>query len=213
MGWSCFWAGMNLPLAEVLSFAYVEFSLGFWPMKGASLKKAGYTLVEVLVVVTIMGILSAAGVASLRQAIMNNRIKDAALNTTAFLERVATEANKRSATLCLEKITDQEIKVYQRSSCTEKKDQQLVDRFVIESPVKFASGNGCNLTGDNWLDANKAASSAFKPRFGLSAAPSEGFICLQYGTSGLYGAAQKIRTRNVVRPQWKLDVSSAWMDL
>ena len=51
--------------------------------------KAGFTLVEVLVVVTIMGILSGIGVASLRSAVANSRIKDAGINVTAFMQRAA----------------------------------------------------------------------------------------------------------------------------
>lgn len=61
------------------------------------MRKEGYTLVEVMTVVVAIGILSAMGVSSLQQAAMNARVKDAALNTTAFLERTANEANRLSA--------------------------------------------------------------------------------------------------------------------
>ena len=64
-------------------------------------KKAGYTLVEVLVVVSIMGVLSAMGVAGLQRAVANARIKDAAVNTAAFVERVANESKRLSTVLCL----------------------------------------------------------------------------------------------------------------
>ena len=48
--------------------------------------KKGFTLVEVLTVVIIIGILSAAGYAGLQRAIANSRIKDAAFNMAAFME-------------------------------------------------------------------------------------------------------------------------------
>ena len=43
-------------------------------MLNACSKKSGFTLVEALVVVAIMGILSGLGVASLRGAVANSRI-------------------------------------------------------------------------------------------------------------------------------------------
>ena len=51
--------------------------------------KSGFTLVEVMAVVAIIGILSAAGFASLQNAVANNRIKDAAINISAYMERAA----------------------------------------------------------------------------------------------------------------------------
>ena len=58
-------------------------------MLNACSKKSGFTLVEALVVVAIMGILSGLGVASLRGAVANSRIKDAGINVTAYMERSA----------------------------------------------------------------------------------------------------------------------------
>ena len=63
--------------------------------------KRGVTLVEVLAVVTIMGILSGIGVAGLRNAMMNSRIKDAGINVTAFMERAANEATLINSNACV----------------------------------------------------------------------------------------------------------------
>ena len=63
--------------------------------------KSGFTLVEALVVVTIMGILSGIGVASLQNAVANSRIKDAGINVTAYMQRAANEATRLNEKLCV----------------------------------------------------------------------------------------------------------------
>ena len=55
---------------------------------------SGFTLIEVLVVVAIIGILSGAGVSSLNSAIANNRLKDAIVNTRAFVEVMSEEIGR-----------------------------------------------------------------------------------------------------------------------
>lgn len=148
-----------------------------------------------------MGILSAMGVAGLQGAVENNRVKDAALNTTAFLERVAVAANKRSETLCLKKASDQKIEVYVGSDC--KKASVKVDEFTIESPLKFVDqcpSFGCD--GDEGCSSNWLASSGsvgvFEPKLGLSAAPVGGFVCAQYGSESHYAAALKSKNKNTI---------------
>ena len=64
-------------------------------------KKSGFTLVEVVVVVAIMGVLSTMGVSSLRSAVINTRMKDYSLNLTAFLERIGNDATRMSKEFCV----------------------------------------------------------------------------------------------------------------
>ncbi|MBO7383038.1 MAG: prepilin-type N-terminal cleavage/methylation domain-containing protein, partial [Fibrobacter sp.] len=52
-------------------------------MKKNGTLKAGYTLVEMLTVVAIMGILAGVGVSGFQTAVQNGRIKDAGINVTA----------------------------------------------------------------------------------------------------------------------------------
>ena len=185
-------------------------------MLNHSSKKNGYTLVEVLVVVSIMGILSSMGVVGLHRAVKNSRIKDAAMNTAAFLERMANEANRMSKRICVKKDHDQRITAYLKedasgdaSSCDAY--SEVFATFAVESPVKF----GCEAAGlsdlsEDVTDNDWAVTGAmFIPRIGLSAAPSDGYVCVQYGTSDTYGLVLKRRTNNMMIPMWKVGGSSA----
>lgn len=175
-------------------------------MQGKHPEKKGFTLVEVLVVVVIMGILSAMGVAGLRQAVMNNRVKDAALNTAAFLERIATEANRISAKVCVKKVTDQTLGAFTSEDCDNPNPADMKWSLDIDYPNKFGCDNTDDLPGDDWTDGVW-----FIPKLGLSAAPAEGYVCVQYSGEDLYGAAVKLKTVNSVSPRWK--IGDSWDNL
>ena len=70
-------------------------------MQHAKRNVLGYTLVEVLVVVSIIGILSSMGVVGLQRAVANARIRGAAINSAAFIEQVANLSRQRNEVLCL----------------------------------------------------------------------------------------------------------------
>lgn len=182
-------------------------------------KKNGYTLVEVLVVVSIMGILSSMGVSGLHSAVVNSRIKDAALNTAAFLERMANESNRISKRICVKKDHEQRITAYligddsgDASSC-ESYTREFAS-FAVESPVNFEC-EGAALSDYEDIKTNWTTSGAmFIPRIGLSAAPAEGYVCMQYGSSRTYGLVLKQKTNNMMIPMWKTGGSgSGWNDL
>lgn len=168
--------------------------------------KAGYTLVEVMVVVTIMGILSAVGVAGLQRAVANARVKDAAINTAAFVERVANLSRQRNEVLCLRIDPSNPQKVLAIRDVVEKDcsdPKGSIDSMTIDSPSKFVSMGKCGPVTLDWF--GKTAKVAFKPRLGLSAAPPEGGVCVQYGDSDVYGAVRKEKKKNRVVPMWKVN--------
>ncbi len=178
--------------------------------------KRGVTMVELLVVIAIMGVLAGLGYPSLRQAVMNSRTKDAAINTAAFLERVASEANRLSSPVCLKMSTQQKIKAYKGTDCTKATEGDFVMEFSIEAPAKFVSGNcGGLLQSGNWIDASNAntGKSVFHPRLGLSSAPSNGFVCIRYASSKMYGAAIKETGVNAIRPRITYDITTnTWVN-
>jgi prepilin-type N-terminal cleavage/methylation domain-containing protein len=169
--------------------------------------KAGYTLVEVLVVVSIMGVLSAMGVAGLQRAVANARVKDAAINTAAFVERVANLSNQRNEILCLkiEPGNPQKVLVVRDAGerdCSSP-SEGVIAAFEIDSPNQFVYMSHCGPVTLDWFGTNKQV--AFKPRLGLAATPPEGGVCIQYGDKNVYGAVRKDPKKNWVIPMWKVN--------
>jgi len=170
--------------------------------------KSGVTLVELLVVIAIMGILSAMGYAGLQGAVENNRVKDASLNITAFLNRVAVKSTQMSDTLCLRLSGSRRIEVVHSSCAKMNANKPAIDYFELDSPMEFVascSSFGCDDDdgcGVNWLDGTNGQ---FIPKFGLSAAPVSGYVCARYGAAKTsvndnhYAAALKIKSENTIR--------------
>ena len=199
--------------AFIVNFGAVH--LGDFCMQKHSSKKSGFTLVEVVVVVAIMGILTTMGVAGLRGAVINARMKDCAVNVTAFLERIANESNRMSKRLCVRIAgdTEQRLNVFEpvNGSCNVGKPEILYDTYDIESPARFnCDRSRINLDdfGPDWGGNDGAL---FVPRIGLSAAPSKGFLCMQYGDSDVFARAQKTKNNNVIVPWWR--TGGDWMKL
>lgn len=174
--------------------------------------KAGYTLVELLAVISIMGILAGMGVVGFQTAVAHARTKDAALNVAAFLERTANEARRLNDTLCVRPDGAHKLVTY-KAACDAGDGNfgDPIDQLVLEEQVSIledgvpdgVGGGGVNMI----LSTDKKAS--FAPRPGLSSAPYEGYVAVEY--NGEYGAAVKEKTKNSFTPKW--NPSGSWSDL
>jgi len=192
---------------------------GDFAMMNVDSKKNGFTLVEVLVVVVIMGILSSMGVVSITGAVANARIRDYAQNSAAFLERIANDANRMSKTLCAN-VQQKSIDVYATSDCSGSLYAQY--SLDLQNPVKFGCNIGDIAFGDadynDWSEGEHVI--LFEPRIGLSAVP-KGYVCIQYGNSTIYtdnayGMAVKYSDKNMVKAKWTRSGSNDinnWLDL
>lgn len=178
-------------------------------------RKSGFTLIEVLVVVTIMGILSGIGVASLRDAVANSRIKDAGINVTAFMQRAANEATRLNEKLCAKIVSDQSLKLY-KGECTteESKLGEQIDEFVLESSNKFITGSTdgvkCSVLGS----AEKKApteSMTLTPKIGVSPIPNECFL-MRYGGTDRFAASIKSPVKFSMYYELTYDKGLTWFE-
>ena len=158
--------------------------------------KKGFTLVEALVVVTIMGILSGIGVASLRDAVANSRIKLA----------VKVEGDKK--TLKLYKCNS----VDDNGICNDFGD--VVDEMTLESSNKFVTGQDggtdCPELGDESA-RNPKAVMTLTPRVGVSPI-SSGCFLLRYGGSDRFAASIKSPTKYAMYYKLSYDEGANWFE-
>lgn len=154
-------------------------------------RKRGVTLVEVLVVVIIMGILSGIGVAGLRDAVANSRIKDAGINVTAFMQRAANEATRLNMKLCATITDSKTLKLY-KEECSDGRsfdDGDLVAEMALESSNEFVTTTN-NANCPRLSGKSPETSITLTPKVGVSPIPS-GCLLVRYGASSRFASAIK----------------------
>lgn len=173
--------------------------------------KRGVTLIEVLAVVTIMGILSGIGVASLRSAMMNSRIKDAGINVTAFMERAANEATRLGTKLCLT-AGNQTMTLYKgECTTTQKLDDKITELKLDALNTFITTSNNVNCP-ELPSDKNTPASSlTLTPKVGVSPIPAGCFL-IRYGNSDRFASSIKLSTKYGVYYKLSYDSGSSWFE-
>ena len=168
-------------------------------------------MVELLVVVAIIGILSSMGVVSLHGAVVNNRVRDAAINVTAYLERVASETNRLSQQVCVSFESSLQTIYAYKGKCGE--NGPRISQYSLEGALQFKlnPSNCCTFgAAGAWWEQGGAQ---YEPRFGLSAMPLEGCVVVQYGNSDKMACAMKKKEKNNAIPRVSYDNGSTWTDL
>lgn len=178
------------------------------------LKKRGFTLIELLTVVTIIGVLSAAGVVSFRNAVINNKTRDAAVNMAAFAERVDAKARQYNDSLCITAsgnlLKAVRFKIDENATTCE---GDVVDSLKLESIFTIATPP-ISITGftGTAIDWGTDADVHVVPRIGLSAFQTEGYFVARYGgeSSDRYAAAVKTQSNNRFIAMMSKNGGSSW---
>lgn len=166
--------------------------------------KVGFTLVEVLVVVAIIGVLSSMGVVSLRSAVINTRIKDAGINVTAYLGRAANDAIRLNKKLCV-KASGKVVKTYEGACVTDvSKLGDPIDEMTLEALNEFTNGTCPDNAG---AVSNEMT---LTPRVGVSPVP-EGCFMVKYGSTDRRAAAVKKSTKFELYYKLSYDSGASWM--
>ncbi|MCQ2097188.1 MAG: type II secretion system protein [Fibrobacter sp.] len=170
-------------------------------------QKKGFTLIEVLITVVLIGILSTMGVASLMGAAENAKIEGAGKDTAAFMERIAKDSKRMSKPLCLKRANDQRIDVYKSDDCTDPLADSLYDHLDIDAPMRFVAEcpqvggiEGCNSSGSCEANLLDGTAGVFKPKIGLSSLPVFGYVCIQFALKDHYAIALKTSSENFMKP-------------
>ncbi|HSQ42768.1 MAG TPA: type II secretion system protein [Fibrobacteraceae bacterium] len=141
--------------------------------------KRGFTLLEMLVVIAIIGILASIGVMNLNARMNQEAVKGAAMSLGSFLDRVSADTRARSDTLSL-LVSGKALIVYDSSSCagTELYRDSLAERtrFLTSAPTALPSNSG--IPALNWSTASNACLH-FRPRIGLNALVDTGYFQIQ----------------------------------
>lgn len=191
------------------------------------LYKKGYTLIEVLVVVIIIGVLSSMGYAGLNQAVINARTKDAARNVAAFINSIGALSTQQNKAMCLKIVDGKTLAAYKADDAGTGCDVQggVIDKITLEAALKFVSSgkspnNAVTVLSSNSAEAIVKHRIGYSPFRGVCSSSTEcsgeGFYLIQYGSTDLYAAVAKSPSERAVVSFWGFgadESSIGWSEL
>ncbi|GBU24877.1 hypothetical protein R83H12_01512 [Fibrobacteria bacterium R8-3-H12] len=165
--------------------------------------KHGFTLLEVLIVVIIIGILSTLGYSSINELIQTNKAKEAARLMTAFVERSLVESKTRKDSVTI-KITGNVIQAAIGTGTGSFNASETISNG-------FSAGNSMP---EDCVTANRQIISVpdITTMFRIDTDTITGPVCFVVCNSGGYycGAAVKVTTSNYFTAKIKKKSSAGW---
>lgn len=135
-------------------------------------RQKGFTLIEVMVVVAIIGILSTIAYASLQGAIHRERIRGNGGAVISFLNRVHAETRKQNAAMSVRFYADS-IVAYTGSTC------DASNRFASEAllySARIQSQTTPSGSASSWVDQAWSTCQSFVPNIAHHSIANKGFV-------------------------------------
>jgi prepilin-type N-terminal cleavage/methylation domain-containing protein len=170
----------------------------------------GFTLVEVLVVIAIIGILASAGVSSMRTFLAKEAIKGSALNVKAFLERVGAHARTSGVSMSV-KGSATAMYAYTGVACTGAilYTETLDKASITSSPPTLPIG----VTATN---LGLTCGFKYTPliRIGLNPLSTNGYVLLKStSVTTIQALVTKMSTKNIIQVYLSDDSGATWRRL
>jgi len=163
----------------------------------SEIKKNGFTLMEVLAVVIIIGILAALAWSSLNELIQTNKTKEAARTLTAFAERALAEGKMRKDSVFI-KVNENAVEA--RFGNKDKNPADLSQNLASGFTLNPALSTNC---AKNFNGGAKAGI-----KIGISGIESGCFVVCN--TSNYCASAVKTDTKNTFTAYIKKKNSTTW---
>ena len=162
--------------------------------------KRAFTLLEVMVVIVIIGILSALSFSSMNELIQTSRVKEASRTMTAFVERALVEGKMREDSISINITANRNMEA--RLTRT---DELLFSKTL-------ANGYSVNTSGPTQCDGGFINRVTSQMRIGTSGITGEGcfVVC---NVSNYCGAAVKTNNKNTFTAYIKKRNSNNWEEL
>jgi prepilin-type N-terminal cleavage/methylation domain-containing protein len=147
---------------------------------------SGFSMLELIIVIVIIGILSALGWPSMNEVIQTNRAKEASRALTAFAERAVAESKMRKEPVEI-RLNDNVLEAYLVSA-----DELLLFNQSLDNGF---SANNEGSTPPNYSKfANNSVTSKFQ--IGLSGISGEGCFVVCNSSGSYCGSAVKAANKN-----------------
>jgi prepilin-type N-terminal cleavage/methylation domain-containing protein len=174
-----------------------------WLTAGAAVSKnggicGGFTLIEVMIVVIVIGILATLAYSSLTDLIFSNRAKETAQTIRTFTERALMDAKRQN----------KPVRIYVSNNAIVVADTGETGKEIAREILSQGfSASSASLSGDNFNDGINS-----QIRIGLSGIIKDGYFAV-CDLRGYCGGAVKRLTENSFKAQIKRGNNANWEEL
>jgi prepilin-type N-terminal cleavage/methylation domain-containing protein len=176
--------------------------------------RAGFTFLEVMLVVAIIGILAVVGTASLQRSTEMKKAKAATMEVHSILKLAASEVRKRESDMSV-RVSDELMQVWWGTGCA---DSVLYSSTIAQKGgvEDFAGATATGLTSTgavDWVSGSIACIDFETGRRGLNPVKNEGWMRIKAGGDPLYtGLIVKRNDDNRFLRYYSTGGDSSWIE-